>query len=132
MLVSIIIPIYNKGEYLEDCISSVVDQSYKDIEIILVNDGSTDNSEIIIDKWVKKDNMIVSITQKNNGVSSARNNGLAKATGSYVFFLDADDKLYKDAIKVMCKEVVKYSPDIIMGNFIHVKKNNEIYRPKLP
>ena len=91
--VSIIIPIYNVEQYLSECINSVLNQTYKNIEIILVNDGSPDNSDIICKNFAKKYSNIKYIFQENQGVSVARNNGLQYATGDFIYFLDADDTI---------------------------------------
>src|SRR5699024_1200447 len=131
MLISVIIPIYNKEEYLDECINSVVNQTYKNLEIILVNDGSTDRSEVIINKWYKKDDRIVFLNQENKGVSSARNKGISKANGEYVFFIDADDRLEDNALNLLYKYSLINKSDIIMSNFIHVKNKYISYRPKI-
>lgn len=89
--VSIIIPVYNVEDYLEDCLESVCKQSYRNIEIILVDDGSLDNSGEICDEWAKKDSRIRVIHKHNGGLSSARNAGLKEATGDYISFVDSDD-----------------------------------------
>lgn len=89
--ISVIIPIYNCEKYIGRCINSVLSQSFTDYELILVNDGSKDSSPQICDKYAKSDNRIKVIHQKNSGVSAARNNGVKKATGEYVTFIDADD-----------------------------------------
>ena len=95
MLISIIIPIYNKEKYLDDCIKSVIYQEYDNLEIILINDGSQDNSERIINKWIAKDQRIKYIAQENKGVAYARNKGISIANGEYIFLLDADDCFIK-------------------------------------
>ncbi|MGH2268585.1 glycosyltransferase family 2 protein [Streptococcus uberis] len=101
--VSIIIPIYNTGNYLAQCIDSLLAQSYKNIEIILINDGSVDNSETICQNYARKDERIRYFSQDNQGVSAARNNGLREATGSYVMFVDGDDWLESNAVsEMMC------------------------------
>ena len=92
-LVSIVIPIYNTSKYLPSCLDSVVFQTYGNLEIILVDDGATDDSGKIADKYAKKDPRITVIHQKNQGQSTARNNGIKKATGDYISFIDADDKI---------------------------------------
>ena len=102
--VSIIIPIYNVEKYLEECIESVLHQTYKNIEIILVNDGSPDNSDALCKKYEKKYNNIKYIYQDNQGVSVARNNGLKNATGDFVYFLDADDTI-NDIFIESCMEI---------------------------
>ena len=89
--VSVIIPVYNVEKYLKQCLDSVVNQTLKDIEIICVNDGSTDNSLEILEEYAQKDNRIIIISQENQGQSVARNIALEKATGEYVGFVDSDD-----------------------------------------
>lgn len=91
--VSVILPIYNVAPYLEETFQSIIQQSIKDLEIIAVNDGSTDNSEEIIRKWQQQDSRIVLFTQKNKGQSAARNLALRHATGKYIYMMDSDDKL---------------------------------------
>ena len=97
-LVSIIIPIYNVSKYLDRCIESVCDQTYKNLEIILVDDGSTDNCPKKCDNWAKKDKRIIVIHKINGGLSDARNAGLDVATGKYVYFLDGDDSIETNLI----------------------------------
>jgi len=99
LLVSVIIPVFNKGEYLKEAIESVLRQSYQDIELILVNDGSTDESLSIIEEYAEKNSNIVSVNQENAGLSEARNVGLKKANGDFLAFLDADDSYHKEFIK---------------------------------
>ncbi|MBR5939415.1 glycosyltransferase family 2 protein [Candidatus Saccharibacteria bacterium] len=94
--VSVIIPIYNTEKYLKKCLNSIMNQTHKNLEIILVDDGSTDNSGKIADDYAKKDKRIKVIHQKNQGQSTARNNGLKKATGDFVSFIDSDDEISKD------------------------------------
>lgn len=88
---SIIIPVYNKGNYLAKCLTSVIDQSYKNLEVILINDGSTDNSEEIAQRYQIIDQRIKVYTFPNSGVSAARNRGIAVAQGEFILFIDADD-----------------------------------------
>ena len=106
-LLSVIIPVYNVEPYLEQCLDSVINQTYKNLEIICINDGSTDNSLKILEKYQKKDSRIKLINQKNKGVAAARNAGLDIATGEYITFVDSDDylelKAYEKAMKVMLK-----------------------------
>lgn len=99
VLLSIIIPIYNAEKYLDECISSVIDYTDNDLEIILVDDGSIDNSPNICDKWVENDNRVKCIHQKNGGPSIARNNGIKEAKGKYITFLDSDDKIFKGSMR---------------------------------
>ena len=99
--VSVIIPVYNTSKYLDKCIDSLVNQTLDDIEFIMVNDGSTDNSKEIIEKWVKKDKRIKLYNKENGGQASARNLGLTKAEGEYIAFLDSDDYISYDMYKTL-------------------------------
>ena len=105
LLISVIIPVYNTSKYLGMCLESVVNQSYKNLQIILVNDGSTDNSPQICDAWVEKDNRIQVIHKQNEGLGYTRNAGLDVAIGEFVSFLDSDDTLelntYEDCVAEM-------------------------------
>lgn len=98
MKFSIIIPVYNVEKYIEKCLKSVFDQTYKNYEVIIVNDGSTDGSEKIIKEYIKNKKNVVYIKQKNQGQSQARNNGVKKATGEYLLFLDSDDYIDKNLL----------------------------------
>ncbi len=104
-LVSVIIPIYNVEKYLDDCLESIINQTYKDLEIILINDGSTDRSLDIAETYVNKDKRVKLINQKGQGVAMARNNGLDKMDGQYIMFLDSDDKISKDAIEILLRPI---------------------------
>lgn len=112
---SIIIPVYNVEKYLKRCINSVLNQSFKDIEIILVNDGSTDKSGIICKEYSSKYDNISFICKENGGLSDARNTGMKMAIGEYIIFLDSDDYLDVNACELFDK-YCRYNPDIIMAN----------------
>lgn len=122
MKVSIIIPVYNVDEYLPECLDSVINQTLKDIEIICINDGSTDNSPAILNSYAQKDNRIVTINKENEGVSKARNYGLNAAQGEYIMFLDADDYYTLDACEKAYNAVKLNNTDI--GVFGFAKLNN--------
>jgi glycosyltransferase involved in cell wall biosynthesis len=109
---SIIVPVYNKGKYLEICIRSILSQTVKDFELILVNDGSADNSAEICDAFQKADARVTVIHQQNQGVSAARNVGLNRATGKYIGFVDADDFLDADMYETLLKNAIEHSADI--------------------
>ena len=102
-LVSIVVPVYNAEKYIRECIDSIINQKYQNIELILVNDGSTDNSYDIINGF--NDNRIIIINQENQGVSTARNIGIEAAKGDYFCFVDADDLLETDFIYSMVLEI---------------------------
>lgn len=115
-LVSIIIPIYNAQQYLKKCISSVCYQTYTNLEIILVDDGSKDDSAIICNKFSKKDKRIRTYNRENRGVSSARNFGISESKGEYIFFLDSDDWLPRCAIQKLVEGILKNNADICYGD----------------
>ena len=99
--ISIIIPVYKVEEYLDECVQSVVDQTFRDVEIILVDDGSPDRCPQMCDEWAKRDERIKVIHQQNGGLSAARNSGVRVAQGEYLYFLDSDDYLVADAMERM-------------------------------
>lgn len=116
-LISVIVPIYNVEKYLDRCVQSIVDQTYKELEIILVDDGSPDNSPEICDEWAKKDGRIKVIHKKNGGVSSARNAGIGIFKGDFVTFLDSDDWLEADAVETMMLCALQDGADIVCCGF---------------
>lgn len=118
--ISIIIPIYNVAEYLDTTVNSSLNQTYKDIEIILVDDGSTDCSGLLCDEFKKKDDRIKVIHKENGGLSSARNAGVGRANGNYVLFLDGDDYLRNDAVERLVEVLKDYPSDIIQFEYIEV------------
>lgn len=111
--ISVIIPVYNSGKYLRKCLDSVINQTYDNLEIILVDDGSTDGSENICDSYANVDHRIVCIHQPNQGVSRARNNGIKIATGDYIHFPDSDDYLELDTYEYLIKKMRECPCDII-------------------
>ncbi len=128
MKVSVIIPVYNVEKYLQICVNSVIRQTYKNIEIILVDDGSKDNSGKLCDEWSKKDSRIKVLHKLNGGLSSARNSGNSIATGDYILYLDSDDYLSHDCISkavIMCE---KTGADIAIMQMMYISEdtNEEI------
>ncbi|MBQ8227445.1 MAG: glycosyltransferase family 2 protein [Clostridia bacterium] len=117
-LVSIVIPVYNVEKYLPQCLDSVMGQTYKNIEIICVNDGSPDGSEKIIADYMKKDGRIVLISQKNQGLSGARNTGLENAKGEYIVFLDSDDWIDHETVEVALGEAEKENAQLVMWSYV--------------
>lgn len=109
-LISIIIPCYNQGHYLEDCLNSILCQSYKNWEVIVVNDGSTDSTKEIVELFIKKDSRISYIFQSNQGLSAARNSGIKVAKGEFLLFLDSDDWLEKPCLQTFI-EAINTNPD---------------------
>ena len=102
--VSIIVPIFNKERFLKDCLDSLINQTYKNIEIICINDGSTDHSLDILRDYADKDDRLIIISQENKGAGNARNTGIKIATGRYLQFLDADDFFELDMLEDMIKQ----------------------------
>lgn len=118
-LVSVIIPVYNVEKYLAQCLDSVINQTYKNIEIICVNDGSTDNSLKILEKYAKKDSRIKVISQKNAGLNGARNTGLHNMNGTYLTFLDSDDWMDIDWIEKAYNIAVSNGAQIVKSGYLH-------------
>ncbi len=129
--VSVIIPIYNVEKYLSQCLDSVCAQTLHDIEIICVNDESTDSCSHILKKYAKLDNRIKVITQKNSGLSAARNAGLKAATGDYITFLDSDDWVASDFYELLYNNAIKNNADISCGNTIYYKNNKDMWFDEL-
>ena len=127
-LISVIVPIYNVERYLEKCINSITKQTYKNLEIILVNDGSTDNSLNICQKIEKSDKRIKIINKKNEGVSIARNEGWKIANGKYVTFIDSDDYIQNDMIQYLYEIILKGVDIAICDYIILDEKNNRKIR----
>jgi glycosyltransferase involved in cell wall biosynthesis len=129
--ISIIVPLYNTERYLQRCFDSLVNQTLKEIEIILVNDGSTDNSSKICDEYAKRDRRIKVIHKENGGVSSARNTGMELASGEFLAFVDSDDYVTKEYIGRML-EYYKIYPDadiVIFGQARVIGNKTTIHTP---
>lgn len=136
-LISIVIPIYNTEKYLKRCLDSVINQSYKNIEILLINDGSTDNSLRICERFAKEDNRIKVFSERNFGVSSARNLGINKSNGKYIFFLDSDDWIENRTIEILANAITsdrdlsicKYQVIEAFKKTVCKMENNKEYEP---
>lgn len=122
-LISIIVPVYNVEKYIRRCVDSLINQTYKNLEIILIDDGSPDNSGAICDEYAKLDNRVKVIHKENGGVSSARNAGLDSASGEYIGFMDSDDYITPDMYEVLYNNMVDNDADISMG--IYALENNK-------
>lgn len=127
-LISVIIPVYNGGKYLQECIKSLLGQSLYNCEFIFVNDGSNDNSVDIIRSYIKKDKRITLINQKNQGVSQARNTGIASAKGEYIGFVDSDDYVDLDMYKELYKQIQNEGCEVIISNFEEELNGNKYIR----
>ena len=116
-LISVIVPVYNAEKYLKDCLKSILDQSYNNFELIVVNDGSKDRTQNIIDHFSRKDNRVSSIQQDNKGVSGARNTGIRNAKGEWICFVDADDRLSRDALEILYQTAISEKSDAVIGEY---------------
>lgn len=114
-MVSVIVPCYNQSDYLDKCLNSVLNQSYKDWECLIINDGSIDNTSKIAKKWINHDIRFKYFEKINGGLSSARNLGLDYAKGEFVFFLDSDDLISVDCLKVLYNELTFHNVDLAIG-----------------
>ena len=123
-LVSIIIPIYNLENYIEYCLNSVVNQTYKELEILCIDDGSTDKSAEIIKRFASSDSRIKYFYQDNAGVSAARNKGLDEATGEYVMFVDGDDYIHSQMVDIMVDTALKSKTECVFCDFMRVNEYN--------
>lgn len=124
--ISVIIPAYNCEKYIKRCVESVEKQTYSDFEIIIVNDGSKDNTENECNELVKRYSNISLINKENGGVSSARNVGIKASQGKYIMFVDADDTLSENALESLVENLKEWDYDIVFGNFDIIGKNNTI------
>ena len=120
--ISIIVPVYNVEKYLEKSVNSILNQTYKNLEIILVDDGSKDNSGKIADDLSKNDERIKVIHKENGGLSSARNEGMKVVTGDYIAFLDSDDCIVPDFYEYLYNLIKKYDCDIAQGRFLRINE----------
>ena len=125
--ITVIVPVYNVENYLEKCLDSLINQTYKNLEIIVINDGSTDNSGEICQEYAQKDNRIVYIEKENGGQSEARNMGLDRMTGSYVTFVDSDDWVELDYVETLYKKITEYRADIAVGNYYSFNESEGMY-----
>lgn len=143
--ISVIVPVYNVAPWLKECLDSVLNQTFRDMEIIIVDDGSTDSSPEIIKEYAEKDDRVIAIRKENGGLGSARNVGLKIAKGEYIAFVDSDDKIHPEAYTKLYEKAKKYDCDIVFcqtayldnltGNIIEEKNQTalplfEKYRDK--
>lgn len=131
-LVSIIIPVYNVEKFIKQCILSVTNQTYQNLEIIVINDGSKDSSGKICHKLESKDSRVKVYDKKNGGVSSARNYGLKQSKGDYLMFLDGDDMLTSNAVEVLLETIQKYQADICIGKSKTANETSNIKCEMMP
>lgn len=123
-LISVVVPVYNVEKYLSECVESIVKQSYKNLEIILVDDGSTDNSGIICDEFSKIDNRIIVIHKENGGLSDARNVGIKNAKGQFIYLIDSDDFIANEFVIEKMNNLLTEDIDIVVA-YCYEKRNEE-------
>lgn len=126
--VSVIIPVYNTEEYLRECLDSVCGQSYEQLEILLINDGSTDHSGQICREYAQKDKRIIVIDKPNGGNTSARKAGVERATGEFLCFVDSDDWVEKDMVEVLLAAVVENQTELVVSNFIYEYQDTKMQK----
>lgn len=125
-LISVIIPVYNVQDYLPRCLDSVINNSYSNLEIICVNDGSTDNCADILKNYENKDSRIHVFSKENGGVSSARNEGLKHCTGNLITFIDSDDWIHKDYFKILLEHQKKNDYDVVVCNYVRTSDDSAL------
>lgn len=128
--ISIIVPVYNTEKYLKRCLSSLINQTLKEIEIICIDDGSRDNSAKILNDFALSDNRVIVLSQKNSGQSAARNKGITHSSGKYIGFVDSDDWVDLDFFEKLYQAAEKYTADIAVASIIRLNKFHKKYHLK--
>ena len=127
--VTLIVPVYNSEKYINKCLDSILNQTYKNYEILVVNDGSKDNSQKIIDEYASKyPEKIITIEQENKGVAITRNESIKKANGDYIMFIDNDDYIDKEYIETFVEELEEQDYDVVIGGYRRPTEENKIIR----
>ena len=124
--ISVIIPIYNSEKYLSDCLESIINQTFKDIEIICINDGSKDKSEQIIKQYAEKDKRIILLNQKNEGAGPARDKGVEISKGEYLSFIDSDDFFHFRTLEIAYNNIKKFNSDVLRFQYFEFKNKNKL------
>ena len=128
-LISVIVPVYNAERYLADCLESLIRQTHRELEILVIDDGSTDGSAALCERFAGQDGRIRLLRKENSGVSSARNLGLDEAQGEYVAFVDADDWILPEMLETQLIQLTREGGDMILGGYLAVgEKERESYR----
>ena len=132
ILISVVLPVYNVAAYLERCIESIVNQTYRNLKILLIDDGSTDKSQEICRKWAEKDSRIRHIRKENQGLGMARNTGMEQACGKYICFFDSDDYVALDALEQCCALAEREQADVVTFGFCSVSKTGQVVKKRTP
>ena len=125
-LISVIVPVYNVKPYLRRCVDSVLHQTYRNLEILLVDDGSTDASGAICDEYAAQEGRVTAVHQKNGGLSAARNTGLERAKGTYLCFVDSDDFLDSRMLETLCRDLQEQDADVAVVGFRMFEREEEL------
>lgn len=129
-IVSVIIPAYNAGKYIQECLDSLLSQTYQNLEIIVIDDGSIDETYEIVNSYSNKFARLILVHQENGGVCAARNKGLDLASGEYIMFLDADDYLLKESVEILYNDLINYHADLAIGKTVSslecIKETNSL------
>ena len=126
--ISVIIPVYNMEKYLEDCLDSICNQSFRDIEIICVNDGSTDKSLDLLNDYSKRDSRIKIINQSNQGLAASRNVGLTHANGNYIYFIDSDDYIELNTLEKLYNNAISNNSDVVLFKYRTVDESGNVLK----
>lgn len=129
-LVSVIVPVYNIAEHLDECLEHLVNQTYANIEVLLIDDGSTDQSGNICDAWASRDPRVMVIHQANSGPSAARNRGLDKAAGAYIAFVDGDDVCADTYLETLLRPLLNTNVDISLCSYDRISVDGDLYDPR--
>ncbi|MFP7200013.1 glycosyltransferase family 2 protein [Lysinibacillus halotolerans] len=124
-LISIVVPVYNAAPFLHSCLQSIKKQTYPSFEVIMINDGSTDESEFILSKYAQEDSRFLLYNQENHGLGYTRNRGISLSTGKYIYFLDSDDELPKNALQSLIDEIVKYDAEFAVGKVLRYNEERK-------
>ena len=125
--ISVIIPVYNVEKYLRRCLESVINNTYTNLEIICINDGSSDNSLKILNEYAARDSRVVVFSKSNGGLSSARNKGIKKSTGEYITFIDSDDWVHPQFFEILIQSLQNDNTDAAICGFSQVEKYEDTF-----
>ena len=125
-LISVIVPVYNVERYLRRCVDSILHQTYRNLEVLLVDDGSTDASGAICDEYAAQEERVTAVHQKNGGLSAARNAGLERAQGTYLCFVDSDDFLDSRMLETLCRDLQEKDADVAVVGFRMFEREEEL------
>lgn len=125
-LISVIVPVYNVERYLRRCVDSILHQTYRNLEVLLVDDGSTDASGAICDEYAAQEERVTAVHQKNGGLSAARNTGLERAQGTYLCFVDSDDFLDSRMLETLCRDLQEQDADVAVVGFRMFEREEEL------